>query len=89
LIYTEDDQQLRLDAAWHSTVRGRNRDWGMQLFEKASEYREIKSVLEIGCATGTVLKVAQERGLVARGFDTNPYAVEIAQRDGLLVENRM
>lgn len=65
------------------------------LAESARSLRQIKRLsppparmLEVGCATGAVLKAAELLGYDVRGVDLSPYAAEIARRElGLSVYN--
>jgi SAM-dependent methyltransferase len=75
--YVEDEERLKIDAKWHIEVADRNKVWARN-FLKAVKHRfpHIESILEIGCATGTLLSVAREEfGMRVKGFDTNKYAI--------------
>lgn len=89
-IYTEPDDQLRRDAEWHITVEERNTRWVNNFLNAALAKKPIKSFIEIGCGTGTMLSIGRERGLDVIGYDTNPYAAPIAKaRHGIDIEARL
>ena len=62
-LYVEPDETLSRDADWHVSVEQRNTTWSKNLFNALQNERKITSVLEIGCATGSTLAVALDRGL--------------------------
>jgi SAM-dependent methyltransferase len=78
--YTEDEIQLERDAHWHIDVEERNLAWSKSLCSAALKKNpKIKSVLEIGCGTGTLLKVFKDANLEVYGYDINPFVKEIAK----------
>ncbi len=80
--YVEDDGQLQRDVQWHISINERNEGWSRN-FLKAVRYSfpEVQSILEIGCATGTFLNVAQkEYGMRVIGYDTNRYAIDLGRQ---------
>ncbi|MEQ8482870.1 MAG: class I SAM-dependent methyltransferase [Pseudomonadales bacterium] len=87
-IYRESDEKLQKDAEWHVSMEERNRGWARQFWDGVqAEFPKIRSVLEIGCATGSFLSVAQERGLTTRGHDNNPHVRAAArERHGIDVD---
>ncbi|MEO1553319.1 MAG: class I SAM-dependent methyltransferase [Pseudomonadota bacterium] len=90
LIYQEPDDQLKRDAEWHVTVEDRNATWSGYFLDGVMERRSINSIIEIGCATGTLLSVARNRNVQVYGFDTNPYAKTIAwERHGIVIQNQL
>lgn len=83
-IFHEPDELLKEHAHWHISVEERNKRWGTNLLNAVQKRRNVNSVLEIGCATGTLLSVAKDRGMDTIGFDLNRYAVELGkERNGL------
>lgn len=74
--YEEDDAQLERDVAWGLGVAERNRDSAALLFDTfASKGVSPTSLVEVGCGIGTLLNVAQERGISTIGFDVNARAI--------------
>jgi len=76
--YIEDNNQLMRDVEWHISVSERNEKWSRN-FLNAVRYKfpEVKSILEIGCGTGTFLNIAQkEYGMRVVGYDTNQFAID-------------
>lgn len=89
-IYREPIDQLERDAQWHVSVESRNQGWANTFFDEALKMREIKSVVEIGCGTGSFLSVAKARGIKVYGHDTNPYVGQIAyERHGIAVDKEL
>ena len=87
-IYREPSDQLARDAQWHISVEERNQGWANEFFDAALLKRDIRSVIEIGCATGTFLSVAKSKGISIYGHDTNPYVSAIAQeRHEIIVDS--
>lgn len=86
-IYIEPDEQLQRDAEWHITVEERNSRWINNFLDAASAVRPIRSFIEIGCGTGTMLDIGRKRGMDVIGYDTNPYAAPLARsRHGIEIE---
>jgi SAM-dependent methyltransferase len=77
-IYKEPPEQLLGDAKWHISVEQRNQDWAEKFFDAAQKKRNIRSVIEIGCGTGSFLSVAKSRGMAVYGHDTNPHVPAIS-----------
>ena len=89
-IYREPLDQLFRDAQWHISVEERNRPWANEFFDAALKKRDIRSVIELGCGTGTFLSVAKSRGITVYGHDTNPHVPTIArERHGITVDSSM
>ena len=88
-IYREPDDQLRRDAQWHVSVEERNSGWAKELWDSAAQRRpDLRAVLEIGCGTGTFLRVGKDRGVAVTGYDSNPYVKPIAaERHGIVVDD--
>jgi len=77
--YRESEQQLARDLQWGLNVAERNVKATHDLFAKLSELGvEPKSVAEIGCGIGTLLKTAKAMGKSVVGFDVNHRAIEYA-----------
>jgi len=87
-IYTEPDDQLQRDAEWHISVEERNSRWGNNFLNGALSKGEIKSFIEIGCGTGTLIAQGRDRGLKVIGYDANPYAPAIGrERHGVEIQS--
>ncbi len=80
--YMEDDDKQRRDANWHLDVRERNEGWARNFLAAVKhKFPDIKSILEIGCGTGTLLNIAQkEYGMKVLGYDTNKHAIELGKQ---------
>jgi SAM-dependent methyltransferase len=76
--YREDDARLREDLDFHLSVEKRNREYARTLFQAILAHRRtVKTVLEVGCGTGSALLVGRDEfGLEVEGFDINAYAAE-------------
>ncbi len=59
----------------HKNVEERNIGYAQDLFTKIAAYKNFSSVLEIGCGTGTALKVAANLGKKVCGYDTDPVSI--------------
>lgn len=82
--YVEDDRVLRLDLAWGKSVVERNTKAGNALFDTLAALGESPvRILEIGCGIGTMLSVAESRGIRAIGYDVNPIATDYARLQGV------
>ena len=79
-IYTEPDETLRRAPAWHISVEERNTRYATNLFNAIRRRNKIKSVLEIGCGTGTNVITLARRGWQVTGIDFAPRAVSLAKR---------
>jgi len=89
-IYTEPDDQLERDAEWHITVEERNTRWANNFLNGVVLKRNVGSIVEIGCATGTMLSEARKRAIQVYGFDTNPYVKKLAwERHGINVQDEL
>lgn len=76
--YRETETQLEADLEWNIGVSERNREYARKLFTEISRRLPgIKSILEVGCGTGTALGVARDEfGFSGTGYDVNSRAVE-------------
>ncbi len=57
-----------------------------RLFIERLQRYGIKTVLDIGCGRGSLIRVLKESGLECKGVDLSSVMVESAKRDGLDVE---
>ncbi len=82
--YVEDERILKLDLEWGLSVRERNISGGQKLFDALAAVGERpSSIIDIGCGIGTLLHVAEDRGISAVGFDVNHVATEFARSQGV------
>lgn len=82
--YREDDKQLREDLNWHVEHREDCMREAEQVLEQLLGLApKAKSLLDIGCGTGSFISVAQRRGLSCDGIEPNPHAVGVARESGL------
>ncbi|GAB6094266.1 hypothetical protein JCM14469_05180 [Desulfatiferula olefinivorans] len=74
--FIEEPWFLKAALEWHKSVHERNVGYSNSLFDNlCREIPRLSSVLEIGCGTGTLLKVAAGRGMSpVKGFDLNHLA---------------
>ncbi|CAN5361334.1 hypothetical protein BH10PSE7_BH10PSE7_25550 [soil metagenome] len=78
--YRENEVQLRRDLDWGLSVAERNTKAGNELFDRlAARGVTPRSLIDIGCGIGTILKVAGSRGMKASGYDVNSIATEYAR----------
>ena len=63
--------------AFHESIHQRNLGYCKELFDKILPLRERnQKIIEIGCATGTLLKYAASIGIEGIGYDLNQYTVD-------------
>lgn len=80
--YRESEEQLARDLQWGLGVAERNVKATHDLFAKLSELGvKPKTVAEIGCGIGTLLKTARAMGKSVVGFDVNHRAIEYAVKE--------
>ena len=81
--FVEDAAFLQAALEWHIRVHERNRQYSTSLFTNFKPYiPQLTSVLEIGCGTGTLLKVAHEQGAQhTLGFDLNRLAIDYGRKE--------
>jgi SAM-dependent methyltransferase len=79
--YIPDERAHESELLFHIKVEERNNQRSEWLFDYLMEaYPTVSSILEIGCGTGTLIKVAKERGYGAVGFDINKPAIEYGRK---------
>ncbi len=75
--YFENGRTSNWDRGYHwSLFQKVFRDAGAWL---AESFPEARSVLDIGCAKGFLVRAMRERGIDAFGFDHSPWAIEHAE----------
>lgn len=79
-VFNEPDAMLQEHAQWHVSVEERNTRWSNNLLNAVLRRRPVASIIEVGCATGTLLSVAKSRGIEGVGFDLNRHAVRIGRQ---------
>jgi 2-polyprenyl-3-methyl-5-hydroxy-6-metoxy-1,4-benzoquinol methylase len=50
----------------------------VSILDELERYGEVKSLLDLGCATGILLRHAQQQGIAVAGIDSSAWAVERA-----------
>lgn len=82
--YVEDERVLKSDLEWGKSVVERNTKAGHSLFDAlAARDEKPDRILDIGCGIGTMLSVAEARGISAIGFDVNHVATAYARTQGV------
>lgn len=75
--YEQDDTQLAKARDWYASVEERDRKFSANLLKEILKlHPKIDSVLQVGCATGTLLSVAKEYCSQVTGYDTNSYSID-------------
>ena len=73
-IPSKETDKTELD--FHIKVHERNLARSDALLSEISKhYPDLRSIVEIGCGTGTFIKAAQDSGLEAIGYDINEQAI--------------
>jgi SAM-dependent methyltransferase len=71
--------------AWGEQARSRDRLWRRRLATVEALTGAAGRILDVGCGTGTFLRLVRSRGWAVTGTEISPYAVKAAQADGLTV----
>lgn len=66
--------------------RGSTEDIGRRLSGYLADFSGASDVLDIGCGRGEFLELLRERGIVARGLDSNHEMVEVCRERGLVCD---
>ncbi|MFQ5830306.1 MAG: class I SAM-dependent methyltransferase [Candidatus Methylomirabilia bacterium] len=71
--------------AWQGQARQRTRLWSRRLAAVEALAGAPGRLLDVGCGTGELLRLAKTRGWEVTGTEISPYAVKVAETAGLTV----
>lgn len=75
---TADETELK----FHIKIEERNTKRSTALLEVIrQQFADVKNIVEIGCGTGIMIRVAKEMGLNAVGYDINEAAIEYGKKN--------
>lgn len=80
--FIPSEEYLEDAIVFHESIHERNLKFCQELFPKILTTRsQNRKIIEIGCATGTLLKYAESIGIDGIGYDLNKYTVDYGKKN--------